>query len=212
MRPVGGVLLLLGNGVFVTTEFAMTRVRQFPREEFTGHPGPERAWEMAERLETSLSGCRVGITVSSVGLGVVAEPAVTAVLDPPFRGLGFSASAEGHTAVSVIVAFALVDLRHVVGEQAPTYLGVERSKLVAKYGSRPLYLWPRLFYPVVAVADRIAKWPLAPFGVTIPRAWAEEEMGAEAETGGEAAETRGAVRARMGERLSRMGLSADRRG
>ena len=213
MRPVGGVLLLLGNGVFVTTEFAMTPVRQFPREEFTGHPGPERAWEMTERLEISLSGCRIGITVSSVGLGVVAEPAVTAVLDPLFRGLGFSASAEGHTAVSGIVAFALIDLRHVVGgEQAPTYLGVERSKLVAKYGSRPLYWWTRLFYPVVAVADRIAKCLLAPFGVTIPRAWAEEEMEAEAETGGEAAETRGAVRARMGERLSRMGLSADRRG
>ena len=210
-RLVGGVLLLLGNGFFVTTEFAMTRVRQFSQEEFTGHPGLERAWEMTERLEIFLSGCQVGITVCSVGLGVVAEPAVTAVVDPLFRAVGFSAGAEGHAAVSVFVAFALINLLHVVvGEQAPTYLGVERAKFVAKHGSRPLYWWTKLFYPVIAVADRFAKWLLSLFGVTISRSWAEEEM-EEGEDGVEPAETRGSVRRRMGERLSRMGLPADRR-
>jgi CBS domain containing-hemolysin-like protein len=52
LRLVGGVLLLLANGFFVTTEFAMTRVPQFPAEEFTdsGSRGLERAWEV-----TSLS-------------------------------------------------------------------------------------------------------------------------------------------------------------
>ena len=209
-RLIGGVLLLLGNGFFVTTEFAMTRVRQFSREEFTGHPGLERAWEMTERLEIFLSGCQVGITVCSVGLGVVAEPAVTAAVDPLFRAAGFSAGAEGHTAVSVVIAFALINLLHVIiGEQAPTYLGVERSKFVAKHGSRPLYWWTRVFYPVIAIADRFAKRLLSLFGVTISRAWAEDEI--EEAGGPEAAESRGAVRARMGERLSRMGLPADRR-
>jgi len=176
-RLIGGVLLLLGNGFFVTTEFAMTRVRQFSREEFTGHPGLERAWEMTERLEIFLSGCQVGITVCSVGLGVVAEPAVTAAVDPLFRAAGFSAGAEGHTAVSVVIAFALIDLLHViVGEQAPTYLGVERSKFVAKHGSRPLHWWTRVFYPVIAIADRFAKRLLSLLGVTISRAWAEDEV------------------------------------
>ena len=175
-RLVAGFLLLLGNGFFVTTEFAMTRVRQFPEEEFTGRPGLERAWEMTERLEISLSGCQVGITMCSVGLGVVAEPAVTAVVDPLFRTLGFAAGAEGHTAVSVFVAFAVINLMHVVvGEQAPTYLGVERSRWVAAHGSRALYWWTKLLYPVIAVADWIVKWLLSLFGVTISRSWAKEK-------------------------------------
>lgn len=126
-------------------------------------------WEMTERPEISPSGCQVGITVCSVGLGVVAEPAVTAVVDPLFQAAGFSTGAEGHAAVSVFVAFALIDLLHVVGEQAPTYLGGERATFVAKHGSRPLYWWTRGFYPVVAVADRFAKWLLSPFGVTVSR-------------------------------------------
>jgi CBS domain containing-hemolysin-like protein len=80
-RLFGGVGLLLGNGFFVTTEFAMTRVRQFQEGEFLDHGrGLERAWNMTERLEIFLSGCQVGITICSVGLGVVAEPAVTAVI------------------------------------------------------------------------------------------------------------------------------------
>ena len=81
MRPVGGVLLLLWNGFFVTTEFAMTWVHQFSREEFTGDPGPERAWEMTERLETFLSGCQVGITACSVGLGVEDEGALVSDIE-----------------------------------------------------------------------------------------------------------------------------------
>jgi CBS domain containing-hemolysin-like protein len=113
----------------------MTRVRQFPAEEFQGQGrGLSRAWDMTEKLEIFLSGCQVGITVCSVGLGVVAEPAFAAVLDPAFKALGFTASGGGHTAAAVITGLAIINLLYViVGEQAPTYLGVERTKFVAKY-------------------------------------------------------------------------------
>lgn len=50
-RLGGGVVLMFANGFSVTTEFAMTRVRQFPEAAFSGHPVLERAWEMTERLE-----------------------------------------------------------------------------------------------------------------------------------------------------------------
>jgi CBS domain containing-hemolysin-like protein len=65
-RLLAGVALLLGNGYFVTIEFAMTRIRQFDESDFRGVGGLERAWEMTERLEISLSGCQLGITVCSV--------------------------------------------------------------------------------------------------------------------------------------------------
>lgn len=206
-RLVGGLVLLFANGFFVTTEFAMTRVRQFPEAEFSGHPGLERAWEMTERLEIYLSGCQVGITVSSVGLGVVAEPAVATLLAPLVEVLGVGVGRAGHTAISVGLALALINILHVIiGEQAPTYLGVERSRFVAKHGARPLYWWTRLTWPVIVFADAVAKWLLGLFGVSMERSWAEEE----AEEGERAPESRAEVRRRVGESLSRLGLTSER--
>src|SRR6056297_3783335 len=145
LRVAGGGLLLLGNGYFVTIEFAMTRVRQFTEEEFRGTTGLEHAWEMTDRLEIFLSGCQLGITICSVGLGVVAEPALATLLSPALALTGV----ESHAAAA-LVSLAIINLLHVVvGEQAPTYLGIERTKFVAKYGSTPLYYWTKLFSPVI---------------------------------------------------------------
>ncbi|HKL29378.1 MAG TPA: hemolysin family protein [Natrialbaceae archaeon] len=209
LKLVGGAILLLSNGYFVTIEFAMTRVRQFSEAEFTGSRGLERAWNMTERLEIFLSGCQVGITISSVGLGVVAEPALAAVIDPALVALGLaSAAGGGHTALSIVVALAIINLLHVIiGEQAPTYLGVERTRLVAKYGAPILYWWTRLMWPVIYVSDRTAKWLLGLFGVTIDRSWAEEEM---EEGGHELPSSRAELRRQMGESLSNLGLSDER--
>jgi len=205
LRLVGGVALLLGNGFFVTTEFALTRVRQFDQAEFASG-GLARAWEMTERLEIFLSGCQVGITICSVGLGVVAEPAVAAVFDPLLVDLGFAEpSAAGHTATSVILALALINLLHVVvGEQVPTYLGVERTKFVSRYGAPLLYWWTWVMSPVILLADRLAKGLLGLFGVDMTRSWAEEEAETEPSS-------RAELRREMGTALSSAGVSEERR-
>ena len=204
LRLLGGLGLLLGNGFFVTTEFAMTRVRQFDEGEFLGHGrGLKRAWKMTERLEIYLTGCQVGITICSVGLGVVAEPAVTAVMDPLLGAVGVTSG--GHTTLSVLLALGVVNILHVVvGEQAPTYLGIERAKLVAGYGSGPLYVWTKLMYPVIIVADWVAKTLLGLFGIEISRSWTE----AEAESGH--ATTRAELRSEMGTSLAQLGVSEER--
>ncbi|MFQ3293224.1 MAG: CBS domain containing-hemolysin-like protein [Natrialbaceae archaeon] len=209
LKLVGGAILLLSNGYFVTIEFAMTRIRQFSKEEFVGSRGLERAWEMTDRLEIFLSGCQVGITISSVGLGVVAEPALAAVIDPVLRTFGLAASSgAGHTALSVIVALAIINLLHViVGEQAPTYLGIERTRFVAKYGAPILYWWTKLMWPVIYVSDWTAKWLLGLFGVTITRSWTDEET---EEAAHELPSSRAELRRRMGESLSNVGLTNER--
>ena len=207
-----GVGLLLGNAFFVVSEFAMTRIRQFDESEFRGNRGLERAWEMSEELEIYLSGCQVGITICSVGLGYVAEPALAAVLDPLVKAVGLGnllggGGEGGHTALAVVLALVVINLLHiVVGEQSPTYLGVERSKTVCKYCAYPLYLWATLLKPVILVADRLAKAILRAFGVSIERSWADEEIEDGAEGG-----TRGDVRRQMGERLSGLGLTGERK-
>ncbi|UPV99744.1 CNNM domain-containing protein [Halorussus gelatinilyticus] len=198
-RMLGGIGLLLGNAYFVTIEFAMTRVRQFTEGEFAGARGLERAWEMTDRLEIYLSGCQLGITVCSVGLGVVAEPALAHLLMPVAELTGL-----GSHAVAAIAALAVINLMHVVvGEQAPTYLGIERTKAVAGYGSAPLYYWTKLMSPIIVLADKAAKWLLSLFGVEITRSWTEAEEGDEVSS-------RGDARRMMGDMLREAGLEEER--
>lgn len=205
---LGGLVLLLGNAFFVTTEFALTRVPQFDEAEFQEHWGLQRAWAMTEELEIYLSGCQVGITVCSVGLGVVAEPGLTHVLEAVLPGGVGTMSAH---AVAVTIALVVMNLLHVVvGEQAPTYLGIERTKTISKYLAPGLYWWTRLLRPVIRTADWVAKTLLSLFGVTITRSWTEDEV-----EGDEARSTlsgHGAVRREIGEVLSRANLTRERRG
>ncbi len=206
VRLLAGILLLAANGFFVTTEFALTRVRQYSESEFTGHPGLERAWSMTDELEIYLSGCQLGITISSVALGLVAEPAVSALLGAGLTAVGITASP--HAVVSIVISITLINLAHVVfAEQIPTYLGVERARTVAKYGSLPLYIWTRVFSPVIRGADRAAKFILGLVGVTITRSWTHD--GEEKEPP-ELPTTYPAIRREMGSLLRGSALSPER--
>jgi CBS domain containing-hemolysin-like protein len=159
---------------------------------------------MTEELEIYLSGCQVGITVASIGLGVVAEPALSAVFAPAFVAAGL-APPGSHPAIASVTAFALMNVFHVViGEQAPTYFGVERTKTAARYGARPLYYWTRVLSPFISVADWCAKWILRRFGIEMARSWAEEEVE------DEGVSSRADLKVRMGEVLGASELPADR--
>jgi len=70
LQLLGGVLLILANAFFVVTEFALTRTPQFDKEEFQEHSGLRRAWEMTGQLEIYLTGCQLGISSTSILLGI----------------------------------------------------------------------------------------------------------------------------------------------
>jgi CBS domain containing-hemolysin-like protein len=130
---------------------------------------------------------------------------VTAVIGTLFGAVGITSG--GHTTLSVLLALAVVNLLHViVGEQAPTYLGIERAKFVAGYGSGPLYAWTKLMYPVISAADWTAKALLGLGGITISRSWTE----AEAEGEDSVPATRGELRREIGESLGQLGVSEER--
>lgn len=121
-----GTLLLLGNAFFVA--FAFTGVPQFDDEGFQ-HAGLRRAWQMTEQLEIYLSGCQVGITIR-IGLGVVGGPWVTHLFGTLFPEGGIGTAA----------ALVPVDLLHVVvGEQAPLYIGIERTRTIIRHLAPGLY-------------------------------------------------------------------------
>lgn len=172
---LGGFFLILTNAFFVVTEFSLTRTPQFDKEEFQESPGLRRAWEMTEKLEVYLTGCQLGISSSSILLGIVAEPAVTELLKPVvgFFGIG-GASVSG---ISIVVAIILINLIHKIwGEQAPTYLGVERPKQIARYCAPVLYWWVKLTYPFILLGDGLAKKTLNLFGIEMTRSWKEAEL------------------------------------
>src|SRR6056297_3029856 len=171
-RLVAGLLLILANGFFVAIEFALTRARQFTEDEFVdGDSRLERAWEMTQDLELYLTTCQVGITASSIAVGIVAEPALAAIFEPIFHNTVLASIGSGG-----IIAFLIINLVHLThGEQTPTYLGVERSRLVCRYGATPLYWFHFAIAPIITLGDSIAKLTLRLFGVEMTGAWLETE-------------------------------------
>lgn len=174
IRLLSGLILLLLNAFFVASEFALTRLRQYKREELEDSSGLNRAWKMTKTLEIYLTSCQIGITTTSILLGVIAEPAVTQFIE-----LLFAAETIGGVSthvISITLSVILINFVHTIwGEQAPTYLGVERAKSVAKYTASPLYWWTYLIYPFLLLGDRITKATLRLFNIEMERSWLQEE-------------------------------------
>ena len=172
LRLVAGLALILTNGFFVAIEFALTRARQFTEGEFIDDtPALERAWEMTQNLEIYLTTCQVGITASSIAVGIVAEPALAALFEPYFANTPLASIGAG-----ALIAFGIINLLHLThGEQTPTYLGVERSQLVCRYGAAPLYWFNWLISPLITLGDWVAKGTLKLFGIEMTGAWLETE-------------------------------------
>ncbi|MBP2251785.1 CBS domain containing-hemolysin-like protein [Halarchaeum solikamskense] len=200
IRLLAGVGLILANGFFVAIEFGLTRARQFSESEFVdGNPALERAWEMTNDLEIYLTTCQVGITASSIAVGIVAEPALAALFEPYFAGTGLASVGAG-----AILAFAIINLLHLThGEQTPTYLGVERSRTVCRYGATPLYWFNALISPLITLGDAVAKGTLRLFGVEMTGAWLETEA--------DVLESRADLRNRLDSLLARGELPEERR-
>jgi len=142
------VLLILVNGFFVAAEFALVRSRRSRMEELAkGSKGAALAMREMEHIDEYLSAAQVGITMASIGLGFLGEPAIAELLEP---ALGDVVSHGAAVAISVAFAYLLVTSLHVVvGEQAPKMMAITRAESVAQRISRPLD-WFRIgFHPII---------------------------------------------------------------
>jgi IMP dehydrogenase len=198
LRILGGIVLIGVNAFFVAIEFALTRVRQYPQSEFNT-PGLELAWEMTNDLEFYLTTCQVWISATSIALGIIAEPGLAALFEPVFENTTLASVGAGS-----LLGFMLINLIHLThGEQTPTYLGVERSKQVAQYGSRPLFWFAKILSPAINFGDMIAKATLGLFNIEMTQAWTETEK--------EVIETRADLRNRLGSVLEEGAVADERR-
>ncbi|AHG01512.1 inosine monophosphate dehydrogenase (plasmid) [Halostagnicola larsenii XH-48] len=197
-RILAGILLIGLNAFFVAIEFALTRARQYPESEFDT-PSLQLAWDMTDNLEFYLTTCQVWISGTSIALGIVAEPGLAAIFEPIFEDTRLASIGAGS-----LLGFLLINLVHLThGEQTPTYLGVERSKQVCKYGARPLYWFAKVLAPVIKFGDLIAKGTLRLFGIEMTGAWRETER--------DVIESRADLRNRLGAVLEEGDLPDERR-
>jgi CBS domain containing-hemolysin-like protein len=139
------LLLVLANGFFVAAEFSLVSVRR-SRVVALVESGNARAailLGMLDSLNSYISATQLGITMASLGLGWIGEPALAKLLEGPLDGL--VSDAVRHT-ISVAVAFTVITFMHIVlGELAPKTLALDRAERVALAVAWPLRLFHRLF-------------------------------------------------------------------
>src|SRR5574344_2513496 len=139
------LILVLLNGFFVLSEFAIVKVRKTKLEEFVkqGKSGASLALKMSNSLDTYLSATQLGITFSSLALGWIGEPALARIIESNFSSYFAGDSVLLHT-VSFIIAFALVTFLHVVfGEIVPKSVAIAKAEVMVLYIVRLLYLFWR---------------------------------------------------------------------
>lgn len=147
-------VLVLANAFFVAVEFALVKVRPTQLESLVeqNRPGATSALAMRKSLDVWLSASQVGITLASLALGWVGEPAFSHLLEPLIQRLApDSASAQAIAkTVAIVIAFSLITFLHiVVGEQVPKTLAIANSERTVLVLAWPMRLFYLLFYPVI---------------------------------------------------------------
>jgi CBS domain containing-hemolysin-like protein len=146
--------LVLANAFFVAVEFALVKVRPTQLEALAeqGRPGASSALSMRRALDVWLSASQVGITLASLALGWVGEPAFSHLIEPLAQRLApdtASAQAIAKTA-SIIFAFTVITFLHIViGEQVPKTLAIANAERTVLLLSWPMRLFYFLLYPVI---------------------------------------------------------------
>jgi CBS domain containing-hemolysin-like protein len=165
-----GVLLVLLfvliaiNGLFVAAEFALVRSRRSRIEQLAseGTRGASAALVQLERIDEYLSACQLGITMASIGIGFLGEPAVAELIEPAFGDISHGVA----TAVSIGIAYALVTALHVVvGEQAPKLFAISQPEASARFLARPLQLFRVISAPLTLGLTAVANAIVRLFGV-----------------------------------------------
>ncbi len=159
--------LVFLNGFFVATEFAMVKVRK-SRIETLALQGNKRAKNtliVVKDLNSYLSACQLGITLASLGLGWVGEPAVLRLLMPIFNLFHLPPSAQ-HS-IAFIIAFSIITGCHIVfGELVPKSLAIVSSQKIALSTAFPLILFYKVTYPVMWIFNHSTNWILKIFGLS----------------------------------------------
>ena len=146
------VVLVFVNGFFVAAEFSLVRSRRSRLEEMAaaGVRGARRGIDEIDDINQYLSACQFGITLASLGIGFLGEPAIAELIKPIFGGLSHGVA----LAISIAIAYVLVTSLHItVGEQVPKIYAIVNAESVLRCVARPLSVFERGMRPFISLLN-----------------------------------------------------------
>ncbi|HVO54123.1 MAG TPA: hemolysin family protein [Solirubrobacterales bacterium] len=152
------LLLIAVNGFFVAAEFAIVRSKRERLEQMRGDGvrGAALALEQLDHVDEFVATCQVGITLASLGIGFLGEPALATLLEPIFGNFFSHAVALG---ISIAFAFIIVTFLHVIlGEQSPKMLAIARAEPTLIRISRPLRFFRSALHPLIVATNAPANF------------------------------------------------------
>jgi CBS domain containing-hemolysin-like protein len=168
---VNGVKLIIAavlvaiNAFFVAAEYALVRSRRARLEVMRdeGSRGAALALRQLDRINEYISAVQIGVTMTSIAIGALAEPALAALLRGAF---GSTPSSDVAVVISVVGAFVLIAATQLIaGEMVPKLYAIDRSEAIARRIARPLQAFSALFHPVIVALTAVSSRILRLFGV-----------------------------------------------
>ena len=168
-RLGGVILLVLANAFFVAAEFALVGSRRSKIDQMAseGDRMARTVQQALSQLDRYISATQLGITLASLGLGWLGEPALAGLVDRLLAGFGVEAPpGVAHTIAGSVTAFAIITFLHIVlGELAPKSVALIKPEQVSRWVARPLMLFSALMYPFVWFMQGAANLFLRLFGI-----------------------------------------------
>ncbi len=161
-------LLVAANGFFVAAEFALVSVRRSRVSELvaTGRMNSTALQRAVDNLDANLAATQLGITISSLALGWVGEPALAHLIEPLLGWLPGQWAVTGSHTIAVVIAFVIITSMHIVlGELAPKSLALQRSEQTSLAVVRPLGLFLLIFKPAIFVLNGMGNLVLRACGL-----------------------------------------------
>jgi CBS domain containing-hemolysin-like protein len=169
----GVAVLVAANGFFVAAEFALVRARESRVEQMRdeGRRGAALVLRQIDRIDEYLSACQLGITMASLGIGFLGEPAIASLLEKLF---GNAVSHNLSLAISITIAYLITTALHItVGEQVPKIYAIVHAERTALRVARPLHWFRVAFSPLIWALNTASNALLRVVGVD-PKAEFEE--------------------------------------
>ncbi|MDE7169507.1 MAG: hemolysin family protein [Mucispirillum sp.] len=166
MLVFSGILVFL-NGFFVLSEFSIVKIRRSRLEELvkSGRPDAKLALDMTHKLDSYLSATQLGVTLSSLALGWIGEPAFAYLLEYLFGNFFGNNTFLLHS-VSFIVAFTVITLLHVVlGELVPKSIAIAKTEGAVLKIAAPLHFFWIISYPLIKLFDMLSSFFLKRMGI-----------------------------------------------
>lgn len=168
LRLLAVVVLVLANGFFVAAEFALVSVRRTRIDELVSQGNQAATWakKALENPDQVIAATQLGITLASLGLGWVGEPALSHLLEPLIQLFPGEIQSEVSHSISAGLAFVIITFLHVVvGELAPKSIALQNPEDTSLWVARPTLFTETIFKPFIWALNGTGNWLLKMAGV-----------------------------------------------